>query len=168
MRVHDEIEILVQSLQSNEGVVRAHARSSLVKAGKSAVPYLINLLSSPHDHLRWEACKALGEIADPSAAEYLVRALEDDNMDVRWVAAEALIALSEDALPPLLRALETRFDSIFLREGAEHVLHTLQRRFPLDRTVDDVIEALRDGEPKISVAWAAMKALDALRMTGSA
>jgi hypothetical protein len=60
---------------------------------------------------RWEAAKALSEIADPLAATALVNALEDDDADIRWVASEGLTALGRDGLEPLLAALLERAGS---------------------------------------------------------
>ena len=67
--------------------------------GKPAVPSLIQLLSHRKPHVRWEAAKALGGIADPIAAFALVNAQKDRDGDVRWLAAEGLAALGRDALP---------------------------------------------------------------------
>ena len=41
------------------------------------MPALIQLLSHRQPHVRWEAAKALGAVADPIAAFALVNALKD-------------------------------------------------------------------------------------------
>ncbi len=54
---------------------------------------------------------------------YLVRALEDESFGVRWAAAAELAHTGRLALEPLLRALIDRPSSVWLRQGAYHVLH---------------------------------------------
>ena len=162
VKAGEDIELLLLQLQSKIGAERERARRLLVRKGKSAVPSLIELLSSPKEHLRWEACKALGSIRDLNSAEHLVRALRDESMEVRWLAAEGLVALGEDALVTLLEALEVHFDSIYLLEGAHHALHALERQNLLNQETLMVLDALRYLEPKISVGVAAARALQTL------
>jgi HEAT repeat protein len=163
MSTSDKIEELVGELRSKDGARRAGARKSLVKLGTQAVPTLIGLLSDKSEHMRWEACKALGSIKDPGAAGPLVDALDDRNMEVRWLAAEGLIALKRNSIIPLLQALEPRFDSLFLRQGAHHVLHALERERLLDADTMAVLDALRGLGPRGAVAPAAYRALESLR-----
>ena len=101
----DRIASLVDALANVDGVERHAAREQLEEIGRPAVPALLTALQSPSEHARWEAAKALGEIADPSAAPALVSTLEDEKAGVRWLAATALINLGRDALAPLLRGL---------------------------------------------------------------
>jgi HEAT repeat protein len=162
MKTDRRIDGLIIELESKDGAQRERARRALVKIGKPAVPPLINLISAPEKQLRWEACKALVSIKDPSAAGPLVNALRDDSMEIRWLAAEALIALGRKALPSLFAALEVHFESVFLREGAHHVLHALERQNLLEKGGFAVLDALRCLEPEVSIAWVARKALDSL------
>src|SRR5208283_1637818 len=111
MKTTKDIEALIPNLQSKDGMQRERARKKLVKIGRPAVPFLIELLSDRKQHLRWEGCKALGEIMDPAAAPALVDALSDESVEVRWLAAEELLALEKKALVPLLKILETEFES---------------------------------------------------------
>jgi HEAT repeat protein len=157
-----KIEMLVRELRSKKWMERQSARIALVKIGKPAVPRLIELLSSRNKRVRWEACKALGSIRDPTAAAPLVSALTDDSVEVRWLAAEGLIALEGRALVPLLQALEADFESLFLRQGAHHVLHALERKKRLNEKTLAVLDTLRFLEPKMEVALAARMALDSL------
>jgi HEAT repeat protein len=85
----------------------------------------MEVLQSTNDNTHWEAAKALGEIRDPQAAPGLVDTLEDRESAVRWLAAKGLIALARWVLIPLLEALESESDSIWMREGARHVIHSL-------------------------------------------
>jgi HEAT repeat protein len=131
----------------------------LVTVGHAAVGPLIALLDDRSDQLRWEAAKALSEIADPAAAGALVKTLEDPEVGVRWLAAEGLIRLRKAGLPPLFHALTERAGSVWLREGAHHVLHALAKAGLEDR-VSHVLAALEGVEPAAAVPAAARKALD--------
>lgn len=154
---------LIITLRGKDGFRRERARKSLVKLGRPAVPTLIKLLSDKNEHMRWEACKALGSIKDPAAAGPLVDALNDRSEEIRWLGAEGLIALGRDAIVPLLRALEIQFDSLYLRQGAHHVLHALQLRRLLNPNTLEVLDTLRTLGPRMAVAPAAQKALQSLQ-----
>jgi HEAT repeat protein len=154
------LDSLLAALGSYDGVARQRARQDLVAIGGPAVAPLIEALTDPNDDVRWEAAKALGQIGDPAAAA-LVSVLEDENSGIRWLAAEGLIALGREGLVPLLRALEQRSDSVWLREGAHHVLHDLARG-DLEDVLSPVLAALDGIEPTMEVPWAARAALDAL------
>lgn len=158
----DDIQTLIDELDNPDGLKRRRARISLVTIGYLAVPALIEVLSDEREHVRWEAGKALGEIGDPAAAPALVKLLEDDNQDVRGVASEGLIALDRGSIVPLLRALVKRFSSVWLRDGAHHVLHILKQRGHLSEPEEKVFNALEDVVPEVEVPWAAENALEAL------
>jgi hypothetical protein len=159
--LHEEIEGYIAKLGSPYGPERARARFELIKCGRIVTPLLIEALKDGNHHVRWEAAKAFGELKDPTAADALVHTLMDERPEIRWLAAEALIALEEDAIEPLLRALIDHFDSIWLRHGAHHVLHALERSFDLDEKTYEVLEAMRSIEPEVTVPWAAEAALEA-------
>lgn len=155
---------LVADLRSYDGAVRREARQALVFIGKAAGELLIPLLQDPDDDVRWEAAKALAEIADPRAASDLVGLLMDHNFGVRWLAAEALIPVGRHALKPLLEKLMEHPESSWLRRGALHVLHNLAERAPdLKEVVGPVISALEGFEPEIGCLEAAYSALDKLK-----
>jgi HEAT repeat protein len=120
-----DIQSLVHDLSNRDGLARQTARRSLVAMGEAAVAALAAALKDRNCDVRWEAAKALAEIASPRAGPALVRALNDRNFGVRWLGAEGLIALGLQGLPPLLRALVEDPDSTWLREGAHHVLSYL-------------------------------------------
>jgi HEAT repeat protein len=147
-------EALILDLGSHDDVIRVKARHALVAFGKVAVPLLIEALKSEHYLMRWEAAKALGEIADPGAAPALVKALEDEEFDVRWLAGEGLIKMNINGLKPLLQALEHRGDSTLLREGAHHVFHDLAKG-GLRKFLSPVLAALEALEPGEDLPWAA-------------
>jgi HEAT repeat protein len=156
------LEALIADLSAHEGDEREVARERLVAVGGPAIPALAALLKAPRKEPRWEAAKALGEMRHPMAAAALVDVLEDRESSVRWLAARGLIALGRPALAPLLERLERGPDSVWLRDGAHHVLRALDR----DRAADEarpVLEALERPDPTIEVPVAAHHALMALR-----
>lgn len=153
----------VDLLFHNDGAVRKEAREHLVRIGKPAIPYMLSLLSHPHDHVRWEACKVLEKIRDPNTADALVGMLLDDDMDVRWVAADALVELEHHAVIPLLERIESHFESVIFRESAHHVLHELHAHGFVDEYGAEVLDALKVHELPTKAAFAAIKALDHYR-----
>ncbi len=157
------IQDLVVELASPGPVIRTRARKALVAQGKLAVPALIQLLSHPKPHIRWEAAKALANIADPLAASAMVNALEDRDDDVRWLAAEGLAALGRDALQPLLSALIERSKSDSLCKGAHHVCCALQKKRGLGPILRPLLAALEQPEPEAGSPLAAYTALSKLR-----
>jgi HEAT repeat protein len=153
---------LIEELRSYDGLTRQRARKSLVAMGSRPVASLLKLLADPRNQVRWEAAKALSDIGDPMAASALVAALEDESFGVRWLAADGLIALEKDALPPLLEALKEDGGSLWLREGAHHVLSMLAAEHGLHDRVTPVLTALESIEPDTDVPLAAQKALQTL------
>jgi HEAT repeat protein len=159
-----KIKSSVANLRSEDGIARHKAREILTSIGKQAVRQLIPLLKDPNDDVRWEAAKALAEIADPRAASKLVATLEDHNFGVRWLAAEGLIALGQDALIPLLDALRKRSDSVWLRQGAHHVLHDLSKGdLELKDLVAPVVAGLERGDPETEIHEPVLEALEQLQ-----
>ncbi len=153
---------LTALLRNREGVKRQRARIALVEIGKPAVPSLMECLTDHNNNVRWEAAKALTDIQDPTAAPALVNALRDEIPGVRWLAGEALIKLKSAGLVPLLKGLEKHFDSIWFREGAHHVLHSLAGEDLLNDHVAQVLATLSSGEPGEAAALAAKRALTSL------
>jgi hypothetical protein len=156
------IKSLIADLRSKDGMLRQRSRRSLVTIGKPAVISLVQLLRDRNYQVRWEAAKALGEIGDGRAVPALIVALEDEEFDVRWLAAEGLIALGRKGIAPLLKALTERPQSVWLREGAHHVLHELAKA-GLRKQVASLLKALWGVEPETEVPPAARKLLNTLR-----
>ncbi len=165
MKTSEEIGKLVNDLRSSDGVRRERSRRALIKFGRAAVRPLLDLLTDPEQRVRWEACMALRSIRDPVAAPALVKTLKDDSIEVRWLAAEALVAIGEKALIPLLKALELEFDSVYLREGASHILHVLERQKKLKGKTQRVLDALHYMAPKSAAGLASKEALDSMKKT---
>jgi HEAT repeat protein len=160
-----QIENLIHDLENPDGLVCQRVRRLLVTLGPQAVPYLIQALSNPNPHVRWEAAEALTTISEPSAAEALVRTLEDEDVSVRWAATQGLIAFGRASIAPLLTALTKRLDSVWLREGAHHVFHHLLDQGKLYPAEITVYNALGNLAPEMVVPWAAETALKALNQS---
>ena len=86
--------------------------------------------------------------------------LADGHPDVRWLAAESLIALGDYALAPLLEELIAHADSVWVREGAAHVLSKLGEHVP---NIRSVLAAMNGAAPLFEVPVAAFEALRDLR-----
>jgi len=163
-----KISALIADLNNHDGLVRQKARNELIKIGEPAVETLIQAFNSREGYTHWEAAKALRQIGSPKAARALVKALENDQFSVRWLAAEGLISLGRNGLEPLLHALEYKANSVWLREGAHHVLHDLLSyntllESSLKSALKPTLTALDEIEPTITVPRAAHKALQDLR-----
>ena len=150
------------ALGSEDFSTRRNALRSLVRRGPIAVKALGGLLTSPHEHVRWEAAKALGRIGRPEAAERLASALDDESLDVRWLASDGFISIGDAALVPLLRMLIKSSNSVRVREAATHTLHAF-----LDEKhhtiIAPVLSALQLGTPIENVPVAAYDALNELK-----
>jgi HEAT repeat protein len=157
-----DVSGLVATLGDSNGLARQHAREALVGIGQPAVPSLNTALASPYEQVRWEAAKALSEIAAPESMPGLVIALEDREFSVRWIAAEGLVAIGNRSVEPLLEALVVRGDRQWLREGAHHVLKALSKRGSYE-AMASVLAALEGMEPELVVPPAAKAALNAMR-----
>jgi HEAT repeat protein len=153
---------LICDLVSNDDSTRKHARLSLVAFGKRAVPRLVEALRDRSDQVRWEAAKALAEIGDPDAAPALVKTLEDEEFGIRWTAAEGLIGMNVKSLKPLFLALEQKPDSVLVREGAHHVLHSLARG-ELRKYLVPVLAAMEGPAPVTQTLVAAFRAMEDLQ-----
>lgn len=158
-----QVDSLIIDLASHDRRIRRQAREQLVAMGGVIIPVLLTALMDPSDQVRWQAAKVLGEIGDPAAASGLVKALEDEAFEVRWRAAEALATFGCDGLIPLLQALKQHSGSVYLREGAHHVLRALAAISTLKDLVTPVLAALETVEPVMTVPVAANAALNALK-----
>jgi HEAT repeat protein len=156
------IDMLIADLKVKDGMTRQKARRRLVAMGKPTVPFLTKLLEDHQEQTRWEAAKALGAIADPEASPVLTSALEDEEFDVRWLAAEGLIRLGRDGLPPLFRALAERPNSVWLREGAHHILTSLSKK-RMKILLKPLLSALVNVDPEVHVPEAAHALLHILK-----
>jgi len=159
------VKSLIVALASEDGVVRVKARQQLVAYGGRSIAPLIETLSNENAWVRWEAAKALSQIANPSSVRALLEALSDKTFEVRWLAAEGLIRIGRKAVVPLLETLVEHSDSLSLREGIHHVLYDMNRG-NLDNTLRPVLTALEGTEPSLEAPLAARGALNALNKRG--
>ncbi|MEW6141695.1 MAG: HEAT repeat domain-containing protein [Chloroflexota bacterium] len=160
----DRMHNLIEQLNCDDPIGCRVARGILVKMGGPAIKPLIDALSSKKFWVRWEAAKALGQIGDSEASDALVKALEDREFDIRWLSAEALINIGSEVLIPLLEALINKPDSVWLREGAHHVLHDMDRG-SLDNVLVPLMKSLEDANVDSIMPPLAAKALDAVRVS---
>ncbi|MCK9519291.1 MAG: HEAT repeat domain-containing protein [Dehalococcoidia bacterium] len=155
---------LLDGLHSRDAATAQRAREQLVEMGDSALPYLIGLLSDSSPRARWEAAKALAQLCPPEAAPALVQSLTDDDGGVRWIAAETLARCGPPAIDALFHELLRHSESVWLREGAHHVLTEKQHNGTLPSQARPVLVALEGIEPTVSAMNAAARALDDLHL----
>jgi hypothetical protein len=160
-----EIESWLTTLRDRDGLTREHARERLVTLGPTATPFLLPLLSDHESQTRWEAAKALSEIADPASITALLDTLVDEDNDVSWLAAEALIAIGPPVAVPLLQALIERIGSVEFRQGVHHVLREL-RRSEIGNKIANVYTALGSTASEVEVIVDAERALEKLKSAG--
>ena len=154
------IDALIAAMTDDHGLTRLKARQALVAMKQDAVAPLAKALQHPEWRIRWGAAKALGQIGDPSVAVALIKSLEDEHPGIRWLAAEALIALRLAGLKAVLEALVHHSDSLWLREGAHHIIHDIAEKDPdLSHMLAPVAAALDDIEPVIEAPPTAQAAL---------
>ncbi|MFC1910508.1 HEAT repeat domain-containing protein [Chloroflexota bacterium] len=155
------IKLLIADLESKDGVGRVKARRQLVAFRKQSVAPLIRMLSNENDWVRWEAAKALRQIGNAESIQALLEALTDKQLEVRWLAAEGLIRIGRKTIAPLLGALVRHSDSLWLREGINHVLQDINRG-KIREVLRPVLVALEGPAPSLEVPLAAQAALKAL------
>lgn len=158
----ERVDWLISELNCDEMMRCQNARRELVAMGGRVVGPLTKALSSKKQWVRWEAAKALGQIGDPAAVQTLINALEDREFDVRWLAAEALINIGRKSVVPLLKTLLEDPNSVWLRQGAHHVLRDMRKSDELSHVLRPVLAALEGGQPALEVPAAVKTALSAL------
>lgn len=146
-----DIPSLIEQLGDLEGFMRVHSRKMLIDIGKPAVPELINTLSNDISQIRWQVIKVLESLREASAIPALIERLKDNNAGVRWAASEALIALHQEAIPVLLKALKGDIESLWLRQGAHRILRVMKEAGRLNQMEVKVLSALEDSNPSITV-----------------
>jgi len=159
-----EIQQLLKTLGSKNGMERKKAREGLVAKGDNIIGFLIELVNHPKHIYRWEALKTMKEFEDPITIPLFIQALEDDESDVRWIAAEGLIKLGILSIEPLLKTLIEKSDSIFVLAGSHHVFYDLKKikKLPADFPIDKLLSALRNSGWMESVKLTAYELLNKL------
>ncbi len=156
-----ELRRLVADLTCDDAIKCQKARRALVSMGEAAVDSLVNALHDKRHWVRWEAAKALSQIASPSSTQALIDTLEDKDFDLRWLAAEGLVRIGPIAIVPILKALFKQPESQWLREGAHHVFLDMELG-PLVTVLKPVTDALDDPNPEVTLPIAVRKTLDVL------
>ncbi len=141
-----EIQQLIKTLGSKNGMERKEARAKLVAKGKTTIDFLVELVSHPQHVCRWEALKTMAEIGDPISIPLFIQALEDDESDIRWLAAEGLIKLGVQSIKPLLKTLIEKSDSVFLLAGTHHIFYDLKKteKLPAGFPANKLLSALKN------------------------
>ncbi len=107
-------------------LARDMAARTIIKIGKQATPYLIEVVEKQDDYTLQQAVDALGGIAaktgDKSALHVLINGLEthSDNEITFWKIVRSLSGFkhSTEALIPLLNILENDYDPAIIWESA--------------------------------------------------
>ena len=159
-----KIEELTVKLAATDGVERQKAREELVAAGGHDVTRAMVVALNDHRRdVRWEAAKALVDIADPIAASALTHHLHDEDSEVRWLAAEGVAELGEPGLLSTLSAtIRHASDSEFCK-AAHHALKEFKRHSTHSDKLDDVIKACEMSEPGVHLPVAAYRVLQQIR-----
>jgi hypothetical protein len=119
------VKLIKASLDTKNVSKKLTARRSIVRMGKTVLPQLNKLLKSEDIKIRHEAAKIIELIANRTSIPVLINLLEDIDFDIRWIAAEGLIKIGRRSIRPLLKSVRDGKNSIFLNEGAHHVLVSL-------------------------------------------
>ena len=158
----ESIAELVDGLRDKDGVMRASARWHLVALGTLAAPVLVELLRAPQQHVRWEAAKALEDIASPSAAPARSRPWPTPTAmclgwpPPRWWRSVRRACSLAARLAGKPAPNQPCPDAMY--RGAHHVFHSLSKQTG-DQRFDRLLEALGREDPELSVPLAAQELL---------
>lgn len=148
-----ELEELIQQLCNEDGHERKIARKKLVAIGEEALEHVGGLLNHPKHVCRWEAMKVIEEIGEPKSIPVFIEALEDEKSDIRWIGAEGLIRTGKHSLKPLLKAVAENYDSVFILNGAHHVITELhvKKELPKDFPAKKLLSLLKNYSKEASL-----------------
>lgn len=119
-----EVAVLIPDLISSRTTRRQKARLKLSEISPMILDQVAKLIESKNKQLRWEVAKSLEDRSSLGSIPVLLKLLADEESDVRWLAAEGLINIGRESVIPLLHEIIYN-ESIYIREGAHHVLHQL-------------------------------------------
>jgi HEAT repeat protein len=145
-----QIQQHVEMLRSDDGLKRKQAREFLVKNGSKSLPFIVVLLDSEKHKHRWEAMKVIAEISSPDSIPLLLNGLVDESGDIRWIASEGLIRVGKFSIKPILELITDKHDSVFVLNGAHHVISELNTKnlLPDDFPTKKLLRLLRvSGNP---------------------
>lgn len=151
----DEIDKLVQQLQSGEDESREVAALALGRMGPAAIEPLVAMLGVEQTDIRWWAARALAEVGGPGAVLPLIGVLTDPDPDVRACAVLALGRIG-DARAAAAVAERLTDDSAFVAGIAADALTMIG-----EPAVTALAAALSDERPHVRLL--AVRALGRLR-----
>ncbi|MCG8474421.1 MAG: HEAT repeat domain-containing protein [Cytophagales bacterium] len=159
----ERIKKLVLLLNDSNGLTRESGRAKFVAMDGEAITYLEHLLITNQDTLRWEAVKALEEIADKSSIPVFLRLMErDPSGDIRELAAKGLARFGHLGLVPLLEELIKRDPIEWIYETASLVLRRLSKqdheKYPAIKPLTDAL--LSDDRTGVRIRPLAEKVLE--------
>lgn len=158
------VEDLIRQLSDKDGFARKRARHELVLIGEPALPSLFEVLEGSAKRPRWEAAKALAELAAPSTIPALIALLSDPEPDLRWLGAEGLVRVGPRSLPAVLQELIKRPESIDIRRATHHVFRELSHQnLVVEEMLAPVMEVLGDADPASVIPPKAEEAYERLQ-----
>jgi HEAT repeat protein len=110
---------------THDDKVHHAAARALAVLHTHALPALTEALHHAERHVRWHACRLLGDLGDARAAGALAEALDDHAYNIRWAAAEALAGLGAAAIPALLARVARYVTQDDTYHAAHYALHRL-------------------------------------------
>ena len=142
-RMRTSLENQIEMFKVNNEAAQKRAVAYMVRAGKKAVPYLIDALAIEDTSVRINATEALGRINDPVVIEPLISMLVDQDPNIQYEAMEALENRGKMAVEALIKT--ARGENPQLRAQSVELLGRIGD--PLGRDV--VEQALKDFSPEV-------------------
>ncbi len=120
-----DIRKQVPGLVATKTTKRKTARHFLENRGEEALDDIYLMLKSDNYQLRWEAAKALEDIASPKSIPVLIAMMNDKDTEFRWMAAEGLRKIGRKSIVPILQLVIEKGQSPRIRTGAHYVLNEI-------------------------------------------
>lgn len=124
-KLKPEVRALLNDLMDDSTIKRKDARHWLESKGEEVLQDLHYLVRAKNHQLRWEAAKALEDIASVNSLPVLIKMMHDHETEFRWMAAEGLRKIGRGSILPVLELVESTGHSLHIRQGAHHVLNAL-------------------------------------------
>ncbi|MCB0806619.1 MAG: HEAT repeat domain-containing protein [Bacteroidales bacterium] len=124
-KLQPEVRALLNDLMSGNTIKRKEARHWLESQGEDVLDDLHYLLRAKDHQLRWEAAKALEDIASSKSIPVFIKLMHNHETEFRWMAAEGLRKIGKESIPAVLELVENSGQSVHIRQGAHHVLNAL-------------------------------------------
>jgi HEAT repeat protein len=162
--IEKEIKELIEVLGDEDGQKRKSARERLVEIGEDTLHHIKDFLNHSKHIYRWEAMKVTKDIGSVKSIPVFLEALNDEKSDIRWIAAEGLIKTGKHAIKPLLNYVSENYDSVFVLNGAHHVLYELNEKeqTPKNFPADELLGLLKNPSKESSLKVLVHKILNEL------